>query len=64
MSRRGSALHIAASAGNFKMTNLLLLQAPYLLMTKDTQDMTPLDVASNPKVIGLMNRYSESIKGD
>ena len=34
--QRGSALHIAASAGNFKITNLLLLQAPYLLMRKDS----------------------------
>ena len=61
---RGSPLHIAAKAGNFKMTNLLLLQAPYLLLSIDAQDKTPLEVATNQKVISLLNRYIESYKGD
>ena len=61
---RGSPLHIAASAGNFKITNLILLQAPYLLMSKDVQDKTPLDVSTNPKVTSLISRYLESQKGD
>ena len=34
-SSHGSALHLSASAGNFKITNLLLLEAPFLLMHKN-----------------------------
>lgn len=33
---RGSPLHLSASAGNFKITNLLLLEAPQLLTIKDS----------------------------
>ena len=46
-SSRGSALHIAASAGNFKMANLLLFKAPFLVTVKDASDKTPLEVATN-----------------
>ena len=34
-SSHGSALHLSASAGHFKITNLLLLEAPFLLQCKD-----------------------------
>ena len=60
--KRGSALHLAASQGNFKMVNVLLFKAPSLLMATDEQNQTAIDVATNPKVIALMKRYQESMK--
>lgn len=33
-------------------------------MSKDAQDLTPLDVATNPKVISQIKRYMEALKGE
>ena len=44
------------------MTNMLLLKAPYLLMVKDAQEKTPIEVATNPKVINRMQQYLDSMR--
>ena len=61
---RGTPLHLSASVGDFKISNMLLLRAPFLIIIKDSQDRTPIEVAVGPKVIGLLTKYQESYKGD
>ena len=57
-SPRGSALHLAAKAGYFKICQLLLLDDPTLLQIKDSLGQTVLDVATNPHVRDLINKYA------
>lgn len=57
-------MHLSASLGDFKISNLLLLKADFLIAMKDEQGRTAVEVAVAPKVVGLLKRYQESFKGD
>lgn len=47
-SERGSALHLAAQIPNgFKICQTLLLENPKLLLIKDSEGRTPLDVCTS-----------------
>ena len=64
MSSRGTVLHQAASNGHFKITNMLIVRAPFLLNTEDKQGRKPLDVATDPKVRSLLEKYHSAQRGD
>ena len=57
-------MHLSASLGDFKISNLLLIKADFLIAMKDEQGRTPVEVAVAPKVVALLKRYQESFKGD
>ena len=59
-SPRGTALHLAAKQGNFKIMNMLLINLPAsidLRHLRDSRGKTPRDVATNPKVLSLLEQF-------
>ena len=62
-SERGSALHLAAQISNgFKICQTLLLENPKLLLIKDSQGRTPLDVCTTQNLRDLFMRYSKNLE--
>lgn len=64
MSYRGTALHLAASNGHFKIANMLIVKAPFLLNILDEEGRKPIDLTTNPKVKGLLEKYHNAQHGD
>jgi len=62
-SDRGSALHLAAQIPNgFKICQTLLLENPKLLLLKDSEGRTPIDVCSTQNLRDLFLRYSQNLR--
>ena len=56
---RGSALHLAAQAGELKICQLLLLTDVSLLLTKNAQGKTAMDVDTKTPIKNLLERYNQ-----
>ncbi len=62
-STRGCALHLAAQITNgFKICQTLLLENPKLLLVKDAEGRTPIDVCTTQNLKDLFLRYSKNLK--